>query len=183
MLVVVSGPSGVGKSRLIEMAGSSLGFRTILPYTTRQRRPNEAENTEYVFVTKPEFKDLIRRRQLFDWDYTLHNYYGCPRQVETLATEPAPVIIHALARMAVRISMRLPNVVLVFLRPHSQATLTERLALRNYSDEEFLLRQEHWREEQEHASMFDIVVEDAEVISAAGATQLLRELMDSHPKS
>lgn len=149
-----------------------------MPFTSRPRRKDEISGRDYHYVSKEEFRDLIVSNQLFEWDYTLRNYYGCPNSIVQMAESTSPTIMHALARMAVRIAVRLPCVSLVFLSSHSQATLSERLALRNYSDMDAVLRREHWREEEEHSRMFDLVVQDAEKMSEDGATRMLQSLID-----
>ena len=127
MLIIVSGPSGVGKNRLIDLAASRLNFEALVPFTSRPRRKDEISGRDYHYVRKEEFRDLIVSNQLFEWDYTLRNYYGCPNSIVQMAESTSPTIMHALARMAVRIAVRLPCVSLVFLSSHSQATLSERL--------------------------------------------------------
>ena len=121
---------------------------------------------------------MIKNGDLFDWDYTLRNYYGCPMSAMALAESEEPAIIHALARMAVRISHRLAGVLLVFLNSHNNAVLSQRIGVRGYAATDYLLRTEHWHEEKAHSPMFDMVVENAEMLSESETIGILCDARD-----
>ena len=175
MLIILSGPSGVGKNRMIDLAIADLGFQTLAPYTTREPRAGEIPGRDYRYVSQSTFHAMIKNGDLFDWDYALRNYYGCPMEVVALADGENLVIIHALARMAVRISHKLSHVLLVFLNSHNDALLSQRIGARGYSATDFLLRTEHWHEEKMHAPMFDTVIENAELLSNSDVAGILRD--------
>lgn len=175
VLVIVSGPSGVGKDRLIRVAQEkdpSIGIVT--PYTTRPRRRTETEGYDYLFVTRDAFRLSISKGFFFDWDYTLGNYYGCRREeMMSAATEVRPVFMHALARMAIRIAGRLPGTRLVYMRPRNYDLLSSRLMERGYSADEIVERTAHWREEDEHSSLFDVIVDSAEALSQGDVSSIV----------
>src|SRR3954462_14321171 len=99
MLLIVSGPSGVGKSRLIELAVAEVGFKRIVPFTTRAPRAEEREGHDDVFVSREEFQNGVRQGRFFDWDYTIANYYGYGPEIAQVSPDDN-VVIPVLARMA-----------------------------------------------------------------------------------
>lgn len=178
MLVILSGPSGVGKNRMIDLATSNLGFGTLAPYTTRERRAGEIPGRDYWYVGQETFQSMIRNGDFLDWDYTLRNYYGCPMEVARLAESSSPYIIHALARMAIRISQRLEKVLLIFLNSNDEVVLGERIGMRGYSPLDYFLRTEHWHEEKIHSPMFNAVIQSAELLTDSRAIEILRDARD-----
>jgi guanylate kinase len=163
---------------MIELATSNLGFQTLAPYTTRDPRTGEIPGRDYQYVSHSIFHDMIKNGDLLDWDYTLKNYYGCPMSAVGLAESEEPAIIHALARMAVRISHRLAGVLLVFLNSYNETILSQRIGMRGYGATEYLLRTEHWHEEKAHSPMFDMVIENAELLSDLETIEILCNARD-----
>ena len=173
-LVIISGPSAVGKDHFISIAVEIIAARMITPFTTRPRRQGEVGGREYDFVSRDEFRLRIREHYFYDWDYTLGNYYGCSHNSVDLAINSSRVfIMHALARMAIRIAARAPDTRLVFLKPNDPNMLRARLEARGYSSEELDAREGHWQEEMEHIGLFDYVIEGAESLSASEITRVI----------
>lgn len=177
MLLIVSGPSGVGKSRLIEVAIKSFGFGRAVPVTSRDKREGEEHGVDYEFVSKGQFRDLIRRNQLCAWDYTLRNYYGYKRDLQPRLQRGEDVVIHALARMSLRMSQTLPDTLLLFLSPSSNELLESRLVGRKYDQEEMRIRRTHWEEESEHSSLFNWVLRDGDRTPTESIADLLAEIV------
>lgn len=175
MLFVVSGPSGVGKSRLVDLVARGLGWETVVPWTTRDRRDNEVDGRDYRFCSKAAFREMIAERTMCFWDYTLGHYYGYDRGLLERVSGVSHVIVPVLARMALRIRAEVPNCVSVFLQAGDHDVLASRLARRDYDSREMLLRQQHWLEEQEHAPLFDVEIAVAELSSPDIALHLLRD--------
>lgn len=178
MLLIVSGPSGVGKSRLIDLAHHSFGFGQVVPVTSRTRRPGEIQGVDYEFVSKDAFQDLVRNDSLCAWDYVLQNYYGYRRELQYRLSNGENLIVHALARMALRMSRTLPDVFLLFLDPGSDALLETRLAKREHTPTDMLLRRMHWAEEKEHSPMFDWIVRNADVTPTEDLMALTAEVLE-----
>ncbi len=174
MLIVVSGPSGVGKNRLIELACASRDFQSVTPFTSRASRPGETDGVDYRFVSRSNFRDMIVRKEFLEWDYALGEYYGISRSVGDRSGRGEPIIIHALARMAVRISLQIPDVFLLFLRPAGNDVLEERLRARGSPDDEIARRRGHWVEEQAHEDLFHLVINEAEALGQAESGALLQ---------
>lgn len=153
MLVIISGPSGVGKDTLVRELVARYGGRFETPYTTRQARPDERDGSDYHFVSRDDFQRRVRDRAMVEWDYCLGEYYGFAWSLKPRDNEI--VVTHALARMAVRIWARLfPSVRLVFLMPRDSSALAARLEQRCGSTEEVSARLAHGEEEMVHAALF-----------------------------
>ena len=181
MLIVLSGPSGVGKNRMLSIAAAQLGWAPIVPVTTRARRSDEVHGEDYYFTPRDEFRRRIKQGDFAEWDYAIRNYYGCLRSVEGVAEAPGVSIMHALSRIALRLRQRLPGVVPVYLRPESLSELNLRLHARaNVDDDELTLRYEHWLEEQEHSSLFEYVIPAAEKLSPEDTVRRLQDIAGAH---
>ncbi len=164
MLLLISGPSTIGKnSRWLE-AAESLGFRREVPYTTRQLREGEVDGVDYHFVTCSEFQEMIKTKSLLEWDYTIDNYYGVGADLQQRLTGNEKIVVQILGRMGLRLKSRLNEVFTILLLPCNQSILERRLATRQpaCSKRELHLRTFHREEEQTHAPLFDLVVPSAE---------------------
>jgi guanylate kinase len=164
-MIIISGPSSVGKNTLISSIISKTSSKFIVPVTSRNKREGEGDGRDYEFLSKTKFREEIRNQTIEDWDYTLGNYYGFRRNLS--ASSGALTVTHALARMALRIRLRIPDVVLIFLRPLDSNNHLERLHERFPDDEDRLARIAHWKEELEHECLFD------HILSVRGGTEAL----------
>ena len=98
LLVVLSGPSGVGKDVAIaRLKQQGFAIHYVVTATTRPRRPNERHGIDYFFLSREEFEDLIARDELLEWSWVHGNLYGPPlAQVrETQVRSPRPNCIQA----------------------------------------------------------------------------------------
>ena len=179
MLIIVSGPSGVGKSRLLNLCVDGLGWRTVVPWTTRPIREGERAGSGYQFCNRDRFREWIESGVMEFWDYTVGNYYGYDATLRERAERGDTVIIQALARMGIRIAAAIDGSATVFLRAADERTLFERLRQRGYDERELSLRREHWAEEREHSAMFDIQIDEAELADTDAILRVMRETMQS----
>lgn len=122
LLIVVSGPSGVGKgSILAEAAGRLPNLVLSISVTTRPPRPNEAGGKDYFFRSQEQFDQMRQTGEFLEWARYLNNYYGTPRSwvVEKLqAGKDVALEIDVQGGMQVRES--LPEAVLIFVTPTGQ---------------------------------------------------------------
>lgn len=152
MLLALAGPSGVGKSRTMEIAARRCGYLRPVATTTRARRREEEHGRDYVFVTRPEFRRQIRDRRFIDWDYIIGNYYGYGDEVGRIQSD-RPAVVAVTARVGIRLAHRLTGVYLLFLDGDDRA-MDDRLTERGVDQHEVLLRSEHRKEEREHSPLF-----------------------------
>ena len=79
IMVVLSSPSGAGKTTLVGMLSNLDNFQISISHTTRQPRPNEISNKDYYFVKENEFKRLIQNEEFLEYAKVFNNFYGTTR--------------------------------------------------------------------------------------------------------
>jgi guanylate kinase len=136
-LVVISAPSGAGKStiaRAILEAHPTLGFS--VSATTRQVRNGEQEGRDYFFLTKEEFRRRIEAGDFVEWEEIYGNYYGTLRQeVDRALEEGRHILFDIDVKGGLSIRSRYPESLLIFIRPPSLQVLHERLRNRKTEDD------------------------------------------------
>ncbi len=128
VLVVVSGPSGVGKSTLCKNIVTLVPRTTFsVSYTTRRPRPGEREGGEYCFVNDETFQDLIREEAFVEWAEVYGHKYGTPKQPLLEALHKGiDVLLDIDAQGAKQIMERFAGAVYVFVAPPSLEILRKR---------------------------------------------------------
>ena len=79
VMIVLSSPSGAGKTTLVKMLSKMDNYEVSISHTTRQSRPNEIDNKDYYFVNVNEFKRLINNQEFLEYAKVFNNYYGTTR--------------------------------------------------------------------------------------------------------
>ena len=79
VMIVLSSPSGAGKTTLVKMLSELDNFEISISHTTRQPRPNETANKDYFFVKDEEFKRLIKNQEFLEYAKVFNNFYGTSR--------------------------------------------------------------------------------------------------------
>ena len=171
-LVVVSGPSGVGKSTVVsEVLRRRPDVWLSVSVTTRQPRPGETDGIEYTFCGREEFDELAGNGGLLEWAEFAGNRYGTPREaVEQHRAAGRPVLLEIEVQGARQVRAAQPDATLVFLAPPSIDVLRDRLTGRGTEDDAALQARFAAAEaELEAAEEFDHVLVNAEVGQCAEA--------------
>ncbi len=162
VLLVVSGPSGVGKGtvmkKLFEM-DKNLYFS--VSATTRAPRPGEIDGVHYKFRTREEFEHDIETGEMLEHAEFSGNYYGTPRSaVEEKLSEGKDVVLEIETQGARNVKKVFPKAVLVYILPPSIEMLKDRLTGRNTEDEETVNRRLHtaYKELNEAPELYDYFV-------------------------
>lgn len=161
LLVVISGPSGVGKdSVLVRMKERGLPFHFVVTATTRPKRPGEIDGQDYFFVSSDEFARMIEADELLEYAIVYNDYKGIPKQqVREALASGEDVIMRIDVQGAATIRKLVPNVILIFLTTESEAAMVQRLERRRTETPEGLnLRIATARQELKRASEFDYAV-------------------------
>lgn len=161
LLIVLSGPSGVGKDAVLtRMREQRRPYHFTITTTTRPRRVNETNGLDYTFVSVKEFRKLIDRGELLEWAEVYGNMYGVPKsQVIDPLRNGTDVIIKVDIQGSETIRKLAPDAVFIFLASPSIKELSRRLSLRmTESPETLKLRLNKATDEMKSACQFDHVV-------------------------
>jgi len=161
-LVVVAGPSAVGKGTLVgALRAKRADVWVSVSATTRQPRPGEQEGVHYFFVTDAEFSRMIDAGELLEWAVVHGTHrYGTPRKpVEERLAMDMSVVLEIDLQGARQVKQTMPEALFVFVAPPTFEVLVERLAVRGTEDDEERQRRLHTaREELAAVAEFDVTV-------------------------
>lgn len=142
LLVVLSGPSGVGKGTVVARAMQARSpaarrLRRSVSVTTRSPRPEEREGEDYFFRSEVEFQRMAEAGELLEWATYLDHSYGTPREwVEGQLEDGYDVVLEIEVQGAMQVRERRPEAVLIYMLPPSWRALRRRLAHRRSESEE-----------------------------------------------
>lgn len=164
-LIVVSGPSGVGKSTITNQLKSNPNFWVSVSATTRARRANEVDNVDYKFVSDEEFSQMVQKGDFLEWAEFTGAKYGTPAEPVKEALEKGlNVILEIELNGARQVRKNAPEAMLVFIEPPSWQELESRLLNRGTESSDLVERRlARAREELKAASEFDFVLVNTEV--------------------
>lgn len=171
ILIVISGPSGVGKGTvrkaLFEMEGHNLDYSVSM--TTRNPREGEIDGIDYYFVSKDEFQERIDNEQFLEWAEFVNNYYGTPLdKVQEKLNQGKEVVLEIEANGAMQVRKRMPEAVFVFIAPPSKEVLRNRIVGRATEPLEVINeRMEKAEREFNVAHKYDYIVVNDTVENAA----------------
>lgn len=169
-LIVLSGPSGVGKSTVIaEVMHQRDNLVFSVSYTTRAPRAGEEDGVNYHFVDKAEFERMIRDGELLEYTQYAGNYYGTAlADIQKFASQGLDVLLDIEVEGASNVKRKVDNAVLIFVAPPSFEELSRRLHGRRTENEEVVrARLEKAQVELKQIPNYDYLVVNDSVIRAA----------------
>ena len=179
LLIVLSGPSGVGKGTVRKeiFDDPTTSYKYSISMTTRQMREGEVNGVDYFFKTKQEFEALIQEDQFIEYAEYVGNYYGTPVQyVKDTMAEGHDVFLEIEVEGAKQVRKKFPDALFIFLAPPSLDHLKERLIGRGTeTDEKIQSRVNEARKEVEMMNLYDYVVVNDKVHLAKERIQSIVE--------
>lgn len=173
-LIVVSAPSGAGKSSLVELALRRVeSLRYSISYTTRKARGQERDKVDYYFVPEDDFTAMRHRGEFLECAEVHGKLYGTHRaMVEEMTGRGFDVILDIDVQGAEQIRRQMPEAVTVFIMPPSRGVLEERLRVRNLNDPADLERRlKNASSEVNLYKLFDYVIVNDDLERAANALE------------
>jgi guanylate kinase len=161
LLIVLSGPSGVGKDAVLtRMKKLGRPFHYAVTATTRPKRAGEKKGVEYHFLSQKEFQQMIDKHQFLEWANVYGNYYGVPKEEITSAlSKGVDTVVKVDVQGAATIKKILPQAVFIFLMSPSLEELEKRLRKRrSESSTDLTLRLERAKGEMKSLPLFDYVI-------------------------
>ena len=136
LLIIVSGPSGVGKSTIVNAMVDRLDAVLSVSMTTRPMGPKDIDGEHYVFVNEKEFRDLVKIGQMLEYAQVYDNLYGTPAEpVEEALAAGETVILEIDVQGAKQVKHRMPDAIGILIEPPSDEVLLDRLRARKREDE------------------------------------------------
>jgi len=161
LLIVISGPSGVGKDTVIQrMKERNLPIHFVVTASTRPPRPNEVHGRDYFFYTNDEFAEMIEKGELLEYAIVYNDYKGIPKaQVSDALDSGKDVVMRLDVQGATTIRRLCPDALLIFLTVQGEDEMVDRLKNRKTETPEGLkLRIATARQEMTRVDSFDYVV-------------------------
>ena len=185
LLVVISGPSGVGKSTvrqaLFSMKGHKLSYSVSM--TTREPRETETNGIDYYFVDQAEFKRRIAEDMFLEYAEFVGQYYGTPLdKVEELLDQGREVVLEIETEGALQVRSKMPEAILIFIVPPTKDALYQRLRSRGTEDD-YQLEKRILKANKEFklAHKYDYIVVNDDVHNAAD--RILAIIRAEHAKT
>lgn len=170
MLIVLSGPSGVGKGTVRKAIFDQPGndFQYSISMTTRKPRPGEVNGKDYFFVSKEEFEQKIQAGEMLEYAKYVDNYYGTPlKWINDTLDAGKDVFLEIEVNGAMQVRSKSPNGVFIFLTPPDLMELKQRLIHRGTDSMEVINKRiKKAFSEIEMMQNYDYVVVNDEVPNA-----------------
>jgi guanylate kinase len=167
LLIVLSGPSGVGKGTVRKEVFSQpdTAFEYSISATTRAPREGEVHGVDYFFKTREDFEQLIEEEKLLEYAEFVGNYYGTPVDyVQQTLDSGKDVFLEIEVQGARQVRKKFPDGLFIFLVPPSLSELKNRIVTRGTESEDVINnRMNAAREELEMMHLYDYVVENDQV--------------------
>jgi len=161
LMIVISGPSGVGKDSVLRaLIKSKLPVQHVITVNTRAPRRDEREGIDYFFVTREKFKEMIAQQEFMEYSHVYDDYKGVPKsQIRNALESGSDVLLRLDVQGAEKIKKFYPQAILIFLLPPNQEDWYKRLGGRRLSHEKDLdKRIATVQEELKKALDFDYLV-------------------------
>lgn len=170
LLIVLSGPSGVGKGtvRKAVFSETDIKFEYSISATSRPMRPGEVDGIDYFFKTRQQFENMIKNEELLEYTEYVGNYYGTPvNYVQDTLEKGKDVFLEIEVEGAKQVRKKFPDGLFIFLIPPSLSELEKRIKTRGTETDDLIKnRMSIAREELKMMNLYDYVIENDRVENA-----------------
>ena len=162
IIVILSSPSGAGKTSLVKEISKKNNFLISISHTTRKPRSNEIDGVDYYFIKQEEFKELIYKKKFLEYAKVFNNYYGSSKDVVINKLDNGQNVIFDIDWQGTeQIKQKKLNykIITIFILPPSRKELFNRLLNRDLSDEKNAIeRMKQFDKDVLHWKNYDLVV-------------------------
>lgn len=170
LLIVLSGPSGVGKGtvRKAVFSETDVNFEYSISATSRPMRPGEVDGIDYFFKTRQQFEKMIKNEELLEYTEYVGNFYGTPvNYVQDTLEKGKDVFLEIEVEGAKQVRKKFPDGLFIFLIPPSLSELEKRIKTRGTETDDLIKnRMSIAREELKMMNLYDYVIENDRVENA-----------------
>ena len=165
LLLIISGPSGVGKGTMCKELVKTENIFYSISATTRKAREGEVEGVNYYFKSEDEFRRMMEQHELLEWAQFCGNYYGTPKQpVLERIDAGQDVLLEIEVEGALQVKSEYPDGIFVFVMPPSMEELENRIRGRGTETDELIrFRMEKARKEMKLTGHYQYIVENDDV--------------------
>ena len=161
VMVILSSPSGAGKTTLVKKISLANNFQISISHTTRPPRTNEINGEDYFFVNKDKFEVLVKKKEFLEYAKVFENYYGSSKQAVIKNLDNGKNVIFDIDwQGSEQIKKKKLNYKLItfFILPPSRKVLFERLSNRDMKDKNIVERMKQFDQDILHWKNYDFVV-------------------------
>ena len=168
ILIVISGPSGVGKGEIVkQIVERNKDVVLSISCTTREKRMGEIDGKHYFFISHSEFEKRIKDEKMLEYSQHFGNYYGTPKDFVLSKLANSDVLLEIDVNGGLNVKKAYPQAVLIMILPPSKEELKNRLLKRHTeTDEQIAKRMERMEYELSKKEMYDYVVINDNLTSA-----------------
>jgi len=162
IIVIISSPSGAGKTSLVKEISSKNNYSISVSHTTRKPRSNETDSVDYFFVKQEEFKKLIYKKKFLEYAKVFNNYYGSSKDIIFKKLDKGQNVIFDIdwqGTEQIKQKKLKYKIITVFILPPSKKELFKRLLNRDLNDEKNAMeRMKKFEKDVVHWENYDLVV-------------------------
>ncbi len=176
LLIVISGPSGAGKTTLCQcIINNQQSIRYSISVTTRPMRAGEKDGIDYFFVNCDKFKQMIANDELAEWACVHGYHYGTPKKfIETTLSAGYDIIMDLDVQGGMQLKKFYPDDIFVFVMPSSASVLYDRLKQRGTDDEKVIeIRLYNAQKEIEYLSKYTYLVINDKIEEAISQLKII----------
>ena len=186
MVVILSSPSGAGKTTLVKKISLENNFFTSISYTTRKPRANEINGSDYFFVSKEEFEKLIRENKFLEHAKVFNNYYGSLKDTVIRRLNMGEDVIFDIdwqGTEQIKEKKLKYETITIFILPPSRNELFKRLLNRDQNDKKIANeRMKQFNEDVLHWKNYDFVVINDELENCYNKIKIYLNIKKENPK-